>query len=65
MSKNHNAIHILEKNLDKIDWSELSVNPNAIHLLENNLNKVNWHTVWVNPNIFYNNNKPTKSAAKN
>ena len=33
LSRNPNAISILEKNLDKIDWAYLSTNPNAIHLL--------------------------------
>jgi len=33
LSKNPNAIHILENNLDKVWWSSLSINPNAIHLL--------------------------------
>ena len=33
LSKNPNAIHILEKNLNKVYWSDLSENPNAIHLL--------------------------------
>jgi hypothetical protein len=27
LSKNHNAIHLLEKNLDKINWRYLSANP--------------------------------------
>jgi hypothetical protein len=34
LSGNPNAIHILEKNLNKLDWwGPLSQNPNAIHLL--------------------------------
>src|SRR5438477_129751 len=33
-SSNPNAIHLLERNLDKIDWDCLSENPNATHLLE-------------------------------
>jgi hypothetical protein len=32
LSSNPNAIHILEKNLDKVSWMSLSLNPNAIHL---------------------------------
>ena len=34
---NPNAIHLIEKNFDKIEWYSLSLNPNAIHLLEKNL----------------------------
>ena len=37
LSMNPNAIHILENNLDKVDWRFLSDNPNAIHIIENNL----------------------------
>ena len=33
LSANPNAIHLLEKNLDKVDLDILSANPNAIHLL--------------------------------
>ena len=32
LSKNKNAISILEKNKDKINWSFLSMNPEAIHM---------------------------------
>ena len=34
LSINPNAIPILEKNLDKVNWFRLSGNPNAIHILE-------------------------------
>ena len=44
-----NAIDILEKNLDKIDWACLSRNPNAIHLLEKNQDKINWNWLSKNP----------------
>ena len=30
LSSNPNAIHILEKNLDKVNWCHLSKNTNAI-----------------------------------
>jgi len=40
LSANPNAIHILEKNMDKINWQQLSANPNAIHILEKNMDKV-------------------------
>ena len=33
MSGNPSAIHLLEGNIDKIDWSTLSGNLNALHLL--------------------------------
>ena len=32
--KNPNFIHVLEKNIDKIDWNFLLSNPNAIRLLK-------------------------------
>ena len=35
-------IHILEKNLDKVNWDFLSSNENAISILEKNLDKINW-----------------------
>ena len=37
LSKNKNAIHILERNLDKLNkngWSELSLNPNIMQLVK-------------------------------
>ena len=37
LSRNPNAIDLIEQNLDKIDWDGLSRNPNAIHILEQNL----------------------------
>jgi len=33
LSRNPNAIHLLEQNLDKVSSEGLSQNPNAIHLL--------------------------------
>ena len=47
---NPNAIHMLEKNLDKVDWSRLSENPNAIHILGQNLDRVDWDNLSRNPN---------------
>ena len=38
-----------EKNLDKVDWWELSRNPAAIRLLEKNLDKVDWWELSGNP----------------
>jgi len=52
LSLNPNAIPILEKNLDKVDWRYLSLNPNAIPILEKNLDKVDWNILSENPNIF-------------
>ena len=50
LSKNPNAIHILEKNLNKVNW--LSSNPNAIPILEKNIDKIDWCELSQNPSIF-------------
>jgi hypothetical protein len=42
LSKNPNAIQLLEENLDKIDWNSLCSNPNSIQLLEKYPEKINW-----------------------
>ena len=52
LSKNTNAIHLLEENLHKIDWFYLTLNINAIHLLEENKDKINYNYLSENPNIF-------------
>ena len=54
LSKNPNAIDLLEQNLDKINWRYLSMNknPNVIHLLEQNQDKISWTWLSTNPNIF-------------
>jgi hypothetical protein len=51
LSKNPAAIHILEKNPDKIDWGMLSANPSprAISLLEQNPDKICWIRLSINP----------------
>ena len=49
LSLNPNAIHLLERNPDKIDWEELSGNPAAIHLLERNPDKIDWNRLSQNP----------------
>ena len=54
LSRNINAIPILEKSLDKIDWCNLSGNKNAIHILEKNQDKINWYRFQYNENIFVN-----------
>jgi hypothetical protein len=62
LSKNPNAIHLLEAYPDKINWNGLSQNPNAIHLLEQNLVesqrdgsvcKINWYWISSNPNAIH------------
>ena len=52
LCKNRNpiAIHILEKNLDKVCWSYLSENPNAIHILEKNVDEIDWWSLSFNQN---------------
>ena len=50
LSKNPNAIHILERNIDKICWFGLSKNQYAIHILNKNLDKVCWSVLAENPN---------------
>jgi hypothetical protein len=54
LSCNHGlwAIPILEKNLDKVNWSNLSRNKNAIHILEQNPTKIDWKGLSQNPAIF-------------
>ena len=44
------AIELLEKNLDKVSWSNLSHNLSAIHLLEKNPDKIEWGMLTQNPN---------------
>ena len=53
LSRNPNAIPILEQNLDKIDWYYLSANPNAIYLLEQNPDKIYWTRLSANPNAIH------------
>ena len=53
LSHNPNAIHLLEQNPNKIDWSWLSKNPNAIHLLEQNPDKIDWCNLSQNPNAIH------------
>ncbi len=47
ISKNPNALHLFEKNLDCISWlvSNLKHNPEAIHLLRKHKDKIKWHLV--------------------
>ena len=53
LSRNPNAIPLLEQNLDKVNWHNLSKNPNAIHLLEQNINKVDWDYLSLNPSAIH------------
>jgi hypothetical protein len=50
LSQNPNAIHLLEKNIDKICWNNLSrnTNPAAINLLEQNPDKIEWKGLSLN-----------------
>ena len=52
LSKNPNAIDLLEQNQDKIDWCNLSENRSAIHLLKNNQDKIDWYKLSKNYSIF-------------
>jgi len=42
LSANPSAIHIIEKNMHRIDWITLSGNPSAIHLLMQNPSRIYW-----------------------
>ena len=42
LSENPNAIELLKKYPNKINWSYLSSNINAIEILKNNINKISW-----------------------
>ena len=53
LSENPNAVHILEKNLDKVDWYGLTQNPNAVYILEQHLDKVHWPGLSKNPNAIH------------
>ena len=52
MSRNPAAIHLLESNQDKIDWTALSGNPAAIYILENNQDKITYPLFSKNSAIF-------------
>jgi hypothetical protein len=64
-STNSNAISLLKKNQNKINWDFLSSNPNAIELLKENKNKINWYFFSKNPNIFTYDYKKMKEAMQN
>ena len=52
LSQNPNAIELLKRNIDKINWALLSKNPNqeAIKLLKANPFKIDWNGLSINPN---------------
>jgi hypothetical protein len=45
-------IDIIEQNMDRINWTSLSINYNAIHILEKNLDKININQLFWNKNGF-------------
>ena len=53
LSRNPNAIHLLEAHPSIISWPNLSENPNAIHLLEANPDKIDWVSLSTNPNAIH------------
>ena len=50
LSSNINAIQLLEKNIDNIDWRHLSSNINAIPILDANIDKIDWYALSRNVN---------------
>ena len=51
LSKNLNAIYVLQQHLDKVDWYELSKNKNVNYILHNNLDnlsKLEWNESSLN-----------------
>jgi hypothetical protein len=53
LCNNPNAIPMIEKNIDKVNWFELSSNQNAIPILEKNLDKVSWYALSINRNAIH------------
>ena len=51
--------------IDKLNWSGLSVNKNAIHLLEKNFNRIDWERLSTNPNAIHILEKNLNKIAKN
>lgn len=49
-NKNPKFISLINNNMDKIDWTMLSMNPNAISILENNQDKIDWEYLAYNIN---------------
>ena len=55
LSENPNAIHLLEKNINKIDWEIIcyNSNPNAVHIIERYPEKIDWWSLSCNPNAIH------------
>jgi len=56
LSGNSAAIHLIEKNMDKICWQRLSRNPAALHILEQNYDNISWEDLLefnTNPKKIY------------
>ena len=49
LSSNANAVHLLEKYREKIDWTCICENPKAIHLIEQNMDKADMEILSENP----------------
>jgi len=49
---NPNGTPLLERNTDKINWSEFSRNPDAIPVLAKHPEKIDWYWLSENPSIF-------------
>ena len=45
---NPGAIRLLEKNLEKVNWMNLSANPAAVHILEANPEFICWRQLPIN-----------------
>jgi hypothetical protein len=42
LSANPAAIHLIEKNMHKVNWTYLSLNPSAVHLLMQHPDRISW-----------------------
>ena len=51
LSRNKNAVHILEKKLDEVNWNMST--ENASHILEKKLDKVHWNMLSSNKNAVH------------
>ena len=53
LSRDPNAVPLLEKYPEKIHWQWLSENPNAIHLLEQHPERIDWTYLSENRNALH------------